>query len=137
MIRDGGPSPSEESPESRYSRYSRAFSGRTRPFAYVDLEAFDRNADSLVRRSGGLPIRVASKSVRSVPLLKRVLARKGFRGVLAYRASEAVFLASNGIRDVVVAYPTTEEEELREVAAAVRGGAEITLMADRPEHLRL
>ncbi|MBS1964135.1 MAG: alanine racemase [Bdellovibrionales bacterium] len=126
-----------ESLEARYARYSRVFRGRGRPFAYVDLDLFDRNAHALRARAGKLPIRVASKSVRSVALLKRVLAIPGYAGVLAYRASEAVFLASQGIRDIVVAYPATEEAELAETAAALKKGAEITLMVDRPEHLKI
>jgi D-serine deaminase-like pyridoxal phosphate-dependent protein len=126
-----------EALETRHARYVRASLGKDRPFAYVDLDLFDRNADALVERAGKLPIRVASKSVRSVALLKRVLARKGFAGVLAYRASEAVFLADEGIRDIVVAYPTTEPEELASLTAAIRRGAEITLMVDRPEHMRI
>ncbi len=126
-----------EDADTRYSRYARAFSGRERPFAYIDLDLLDRNADALVARAGKLPIRVASKSIRSVPILKRILARPGFRGVLAYRASEAVFLADQGIRDIVVAYPTIEIEELASVTAALKRGAEITLMVDRPEHLKI
>ena len=50
----------------------------------VDLDAFDANAADLVRRAGGKPIRVASKSVRVPALIERALAAPGFRGVLAY-----------------------------------------------------
>ena len=35
------------------------------PFAVIDLNAFDRNAADLLRRAGGTPIRLASKSVRA------------------------------------------------------------------------
>ena len=34
------------------------------PLAALDLAAFDANAADLARRAGGLPIRVASKSLR-------------------------------------------------------------------------
>ena len=44
-----------------------ATAGLPAPLAVVDLDAFDANADDLVRRAGGLPIRVASKSVRCRP----------------------------------------------------------------------
>ena len=53
------------------------------PLMVVDLDAFDANADDLVRRAAGTPIRVASKSLRVPDLLRRVLARDGFRGVRA------------------------------------------------------
>ena len=62
----------------------------------VDLDAFDANADDLVRRAGGTPIRVASKSVRVPALLSRVLARDGFHGVLGYTLAEALWLEEQG-----------------------------------------
>jgi D-serine deaminase-like pyridoxal phosphate-dependent protein len=37
------------------------------PFAFVDLDAMWANADDMVRRAGGKPIRVASKSLRCRP----------------------------------------------------------------------
>ena len=46
------------------------------PFAVVDLDAFDHNAAELVRRAGGKPIRVASKSVRCRAMIDRALARE-------------------------------------------------------------
>ena len=46
------------------ARYDRATAHLDAPLAIVDLDAFDANADDLVRRAGGKPIRVASKSVR-------------------------------------------------------------------------
>ena len=44
------------------------------PFAVVDLDAFDANAADLLRRAGGTPIRLASKSVRCRALIERALA---------------------------------------------------------------
>ena len=47
------------------------------PVMVVDLDAFDANAADLVRRAGGKPIRVASKSLRVPALLARALDRDG------------------------------------------------------------
>ena len=44
------------------------------PTFVVDLDAFDANAADLVRRAGGTPIRVASKSLRVPALVSRALA---------------------------------------------------------------
>jgi D-serine deaminase-like pyridoxal phosphate-dependent protein len=41
------------------------------PIAVVDLDAFDANAADLVRRAGGKPVRVASKSIRVPALISR------------------------------------------------------------------
>ena len=58
------------------------------PTMVVDLDAFDANADDLVRRAGGKPVRVASKSLRVPALLERALDHDGFHGVLAYTLRE-------------------------------------------------
>src|SRR6476661_9202214 len=63
------------------------------PLAVLDLDALDANADDLARRSSGKPIRVASKSVRNRGVLRRVLARPGFAGILAYSLPEALWLS--------------------------------------------
>ncbi|MFE3938558.1 amino acid deaminase/aldolase, partial [Streptomyces goshikiensis] len=52
------------------ARYDRATAHLDAPLAIVDLDAFDANADDLVRRAGGKPVRVASKSVRCRALLE-------------------------------------------------------------------
>ena len=106
------------------------------PLVAVDLDAFDANADDLVRRAGGLPIRVASKSVRCRTLLDRVLARPGFAGVMAYAVPEAVWLASSGVRDVFVAYPSVDVEALCAVAADDTLRREVTVTVDSVEHVR-
>jgi D-serine deaminase-like pyridoxal phosphate-dependent protein len=106
------------------------------PLVAVDLDAFDANADDLVRRAGGLPIRVASKSVRCRHLLDRVLARPGFAGVMAYAVPEAVWLVGAGVRDVFVAYPSVDEAALRAVATDDLLRAEVTVTIDSVEHVR-
>ena len=64
------------------------------PYAVVDVAALRANAADLVRRAGGKPIRVASKSVRCRALMRSTLAMPGFRGVLAYTLPEALWLAA-------------------------------------------
>ncbi|KID28873.1 putative amino acid aldolase or racemase [Prauserella sp. Am3] len=106
------------------------------PLAVVDLDAFDANADDLVRRGAGTPIRVASKSVRCRQLLERVLAKPGFRGVLCYSLPEALWLHRGGLcDDLVVAYPTVDHAALRALAADDAARAAITIMVDSADHL--
>jgi len=108
------------------------------PLVVVDLVAFDANADDLVRRAGGTPIRVASKSLRIPALVERVLARPGFAGVLAYSLREALWLVEHGVSDdLVLAYPTTDRGGLRRLHADPAALAAITLMVDSPQHLDL
>jgi D-serine deaminase-like pyridoxal phosphate-dependent protein len=113
-----------------------ATAGLPTPLVAVDLDAFDANADDLVRRAGGLPVRVASKSVRCRALLDRVLGRPGFAGVMAYAVPEAVWLAREGVRDIFVAYPSVDVPALREVATDDLLRAEVTVTIDSVEHVR-
>ncbi|MDO9498182.1 MAG: alanine racemase, partial [Nocardioides sp.] len=108
----------------------------TTPLMVVDLDAFDANADDLLRRAGGTPIRVASKSVRVPALLRRALARDGFHGVLAYTLAEALWLEEEGITDdVVVAYPSVDRRSLARLVGSPRAAGRVTLMIDDVAHL--
>ena len=95
----------------------------------------------MLAQAGGLPIRVASKSVRSIAVLRRIFdLDPGFRGVLAFTAPEALYLAEQGFEDIVVAYPTVD----RAAIARGRAGsppsdparAPVLMVDDRP-HLDL
>lgn len=103
------------------------------PFDVVDAAAFDANAADLVRRAGGRPIRVASKSVRSRALLRRALARPGFSEMLTYTLAEALWLATDF--DDVVGYPTADRSALRALAADPVAIDGVTLMVDSVDHL--
>lgn len=109
------------------------------PFAVLDLDALDANAADLVRRASGKAIRVASKSVRNRGVLRRVLARPGFAGVLAYSLREALWLAGEDpvSTDVVVGYPTADRSALRRLAADEAAAARVTVMVDSAEQLDL
>ncbi len=101
------------------------------PTVVVDLDAFDANAEDLVRRAGGKPIRVATKSLRVPALVRRALDRDGFTGVLAYALREALWLHREGVTDdVVMGYPTVDRAALRELTADPAACAAITLMVD-------
>ncbi len=128
----GRPTGSIATAGSRYERLERATSDLDAPLGVVDLDALDANATDLLRRAAGTPVRVASKSVRCRAILERVLARPGFRGVLAYSLSEALWL---GLDDVVVGYPTTERAALRRLASEPKAAERITLMVDSVEQL--
>lgn len=122
------------------ARYDSALATATPPFAFVDLDAMRRNAQKLLAQSGGLPIRIASKSVRSTAVLRRILELDpGLRGVLAFSAPEALHLSSQGFDDIVVAYPSVDRRAIAEVgriAAESPDRAPVLMVDDRP-HLDL
>lgn len=123
--------------EASYTRLERATAGLQAPFALVDLDALDANAEDLERRAGGKPIRLASKSLRCRALQERVLARGGFQGTLAFTLPEALWLASHGTDDLLVAYPTADATALRALGERSGAAAErIAVMLDSAEQLQ-
>ena len=125
-------------PTQSHDRYERIFAEVEAPFAFVDLDAMWANADAMLGRAGGKPVRVASKSIRCRALLEEILRRdQGFRGLMTYTLAETLWLAEQGFDDLLLAYPTTDVEALGELAlrsAASPDGAPI-VMVDCPEHL--
>ena len=122
--------------QDRYARYDRATADLDPPLAVVDLAAFDSNASDLVRRSGGVPIRVVSKSLRCRHLIERALAQPGYRGVMCYSLAEAIWLHSIGLSDdLLVAYPTADRAALRALAADEAARQHITVTIDSAGHL--
>ncbi|MDO0916259.1 amino acid deaminase/aldolase [Streptomyces sp. DT2A-34] len=119
------------------ARYDRATAHLDAPLAIVDLDAFDANADDLVRRAGGKPIRVASKSVRCRALLERVLAKDGFAGIMSFTLAESLWLARSGFDDVLLAYPSADRAGFAELTSDPKLASTVTVMIDDPAQLRL
>lgn len=106
------------------------------PAVVVDLDAVESNARDMLRRADGMPIRVASKSIRIPQLISHALAFPCFQGVLAYSLAEALWLFREGISDdIVVAYPTLDSGAIAELASDDAARAAICVMVDRREHV--
>ncbi|MER7584213.1 amino acid deaminase/aldolase [Kitasatospora sp. NPDC097691] len=134
MVILDAPAPAPVSDRLRYDRATAHLDG---PVAVVDLAAFDANAADLVRRAGGKPIRVASKSVRCRALLERVLAMDGFAGVMSFTLDESLWLARGGVRDVLLAYPSADRDGFAELTADPETARQITVVLDDPDQLDL
>ncbi|MCW3025916.1 MAG: alanine racemase domain protein [Solirubrobacterales bacterium] len=130
---------SPPTPEDPHARLERATAGLQAPFALIDIDAMWENAEDLERRAAAKPIRLASKSVRCRELQRRILARAGFRGTLAFTLPEGLWLAAHGTDEILVAYPTADFKALRELAAETpeQTSARVTLMVDSVESLEL
>jgi D-serine deaminase-like pyridoxal phosphate-dependent protein len=99
------------------------------PVATLSLPALRYNALDMVVRAGGVPIRVASKSVRVREAIDATLAMAGYQGILAFTLPEALWLAETH-DDVVVGYPTADRAAIAALAANERAARRITLMVD-------
>lgn len=119
-----------------YDYYKSIFAGRPMPFAFLDLDLLKQNIRQIVARAHGKRVRVASKSLRSVAVIRRILAADPcFHGIMCYTAQEAAFLASRGFEDLLIAYPAWNEQDIAAVARATAAGKHITLMVDCTEHV--
>ncbi|MFJ9948981.1 amino acid deaminase/aldolase [Kitasatospora sp. NPDC091207] len=125
------------SPAADRARYDRATAHLDGPVAVVDLAAFDANAADLVRRAGGKPIRVASKSVRCRALLERVLATDGFAGVMSFTLGESLWLARAGVHDILLAYPSADRAGFAELTGDPALAVAVTVLVDDPAQLDL
>ncbi|MBI2435477.1 MAG: amino acid deaminase/aldolase [Candidatus Hydrogenedentes bacterium] len=131
-----------------YAYYREALQGRPLPLAFVDLDRFDANTKAILARAQETPICVASKSIRCVGLLKRILgASPRFQSIMAYSLREAVFLATQGCDNILVAYPVLSEVaarlshapqdafSFRTIFDALRANRTIRLMVDCEAHV--
>jgi D-serine deaminase-like pyridoxal phosphate-dependent protein len=127
-------------PPQSHERYEQVFAEVEAPFAFVDLEAMWANAEEMLGRAGGKPIRVASKSIRCRALLEAILARDSrFQGLMTFTLPETLWLAEQGFENLLLAYPTADAGGLEELAlrsAANPEGAPI-VMVDCVEHLEM
>ncbi|MEW1954637.1 alanine racemase [Terrabacter sp. NPDC080008] len=117
------------------ARLSAVTAGLTAPLAVVDLDAFDANAATLTSLAGGLPIRVATKSLRSRALIERALAHDGFAGLMCYAVREALWWAGAGHTNVMVAYPSVDVPALTRLATDPALTPAVTVMVDSVEHV--
>ena len=112
-----------------------ALEGERLPCAVVDLDAVDRNVDRLKARLSGKTLRMASKSLRHMGLMRRIQRRGGaqFQGVMCFTVPEATALRREGFDDLLVAYPTLQHSALTELAAQ---GGRVSVVVDCAEHVQ-
>lgn len=111
------------------------------PALVLDLAAFDRNLDRqrTMARDRGLPLRVATKSLRAPTLIARALAKGDgvLSGLLCFAVGEAEGLFDRGLDDLFVAYPPSirrgADQDLARAARLAQKGCELVLAVDSPE----
>ena len=57
---------------SQYITYKEAIATLPSPLLFLDLESLDKNIEWVAQNSGNKKIRIATKSIRSIELLKRI-----------------------------------------------------------------
>lgn len=126
--------PSVESSRS-YDLYVKSLQHPKNPVLFLDYEAFKKNIDWIARKAGNKKIRIATKSIRSIGILKMLLESNPiFQGLMSFDLREALWLRDCGFTDILMGYPTLDFDSLEILALNSSG---ITLMVDLPEHLDL
>ncbi|RLA63558.1 MAG: amino acid deaminase/aldolase [Epsilonproteobacteria bacterium] len=123
--------------QQKYSHYSHILKGQRLPALILDYDLLKKNVEDIIKRADGKKIRLASKSIRSVPILKRLLSDyPEFQGILCFSIEEAVFLAEKGLDDLLVAYPSVQAKVIEPVCNLTKEGKFITLMVDSLEQVQ-
>jgi len=119
-----------------YLYYKKAFQGVPMPFAFVDLDLLQSNIRQTVARASSKRIRIASKSIRSLPLLELILASDAaFRGVMCFSAPEAVWLSRRGLDDLLIGYPFWHADQVNALCDELIQGKTIVAMVDSVAHV--
>ncbi len=120
-----------------YSRLKNSFASLTPPFAFVDLDALEANARQVISRSGHLPIRIASKSLRCRAILRHLLQYSSrFNGLMCFTVAEALWLSREGFDNLLLGYPSYDASAIRALCEEVRVGKNICLMIDNSQQAR-
>lgn len=125
-------------PEQYWAAIDQAVSGSglDAPVLALDRAALEHNAADLLRRSAGVPIRIASKSLRVRSVISDLATRTGFHGVLAYDLAEAHWLAtSTAIEDILLGYPSVRREALAAFVADEVATSRVSLLVDSVDQL--
>lgn len=117
-----------------YNYYKEIFKDTQMPFAFVDMELFNKNSEDIIKRSGNKKIRIATKSIRSLDLIKKILSSNSiFQGLMCYHPLEAIYLSENGLDDLLLAYPIYNQQHISAICKEIKKGKSIIAMLDLTE----
>ena len=108
---------------SKYHYYNSLFKNQSLPLAYCDLDLLDKNIKDIANRTANAhkTIRIASKSVRSTSILKRILdSHSIYKGLMCFSGSEAIFLSESGFDDLLLGYPIVNADEITKICEATK-----------------
>lgn len=108
------------------------------PSAWLDLDALDANIAHVYHKTQTVNLRIASKSVRSIAVLKYIAnAMPNFVGLMSYAADESVYLLEQGFDDILCAYPSLDADNIVKTFAHTKKGANMVWMIDSIEQWQL
>lgn len=129
-------------PDRYWQRIDQAVGNYDSPVVALNLPALRHNIADLRNRAAGVPLRIATKSLRVRPIIDALVHLEHVVGVLAYDLAEALWLTTDqagraGITDVLMGYPSTNRRAIAELCANEQALQRVTLLVDSTEQLDL
>ena len=115
-----------------------AFPHIERPFAWLDLTALDENIQAVNEACGDKKVRIATKSIRSVEVLRYLQQQlTNCSGFMTFTAAETLYLLEQGLDHLLLGYPSFEHQPLYDIAHYVAQGRDVTFMVDSVDQVKL
>lgn len=123
---------------STYESYKAALSSSSYPIAFIDHKIFESNIEALIKSAESKSIRLATKSIRCLTILKKIMDYSPkVNGLMSYSLKESLWLLENGFTNILIGYPCFNKIELEEFCQHESAYQHITLMVDSVDHLAL
>ncbi|WP_019672452.1 alanine racemase [Psychrobacter lutiphocae] len=107
-----------------------------KPSAWLDLDALDHNIKLVNEKTKAVHLRLATKSIRSIDVLKYIIDKSpNYIGLMSYAADESAYLLENGFDNILCAYPTLDTQSIAKTFEYTKQGATMVWMVDRPEQV--
>ena len=111
--------------------FDHAFKALERPFTWLHLDALDANIQYVQKQCGEQQIRIATKSVRSIEVLRYIQRRlSNCSGFMSFTASETLYLLEQGFDNILIGYPVYEAKVIEQIGQFIREGRKVLFMVD-------
>lgn len=106
------------------------------PFAWLQLDALDHNIRFVNEVCEDKPVRIATKSIRSVSALRYIQQKLTHcSGLMTFTAAETLYLIEQGFDQLLLGYPVMEAQAVKKLLHHVKAGVDVTFMVDDVAHL--
>lgn len=114
--------------------FIKAYDSVQRPFAWIDLDALDHNIQFINHHTNNKNIRIATKSLRSLEMLKYIESKlDNFNGWMTYTAEETLYLLEQGFDNILIGYPQLDKRLIEQMIPHLLQGKTVVFMVDHLE----
>src|SRR5699024_9490652 len=111
----------------QYGQYKQALQNVPKPCAFIDKHFLYKNMKAITKSARNKQISIATKSIRSVDMLREIFDfSTTFHGLMCFTGEEALYLHVEGFNELLIAYSVWNEQILRSMCRRVKDRALIT-----------